>query len=81
VTDSISIFFTVLGVVGITVGTAFAAYFSSTYVPYLATRITDPVATTSLAALIGLFVSCIYLSLIDVSAQAIIQCYLIDLSN
>lgn len=77
-TDGISMFFTVLGVLGIGIGVTVAAYFSCIEVEYLAKLLTNPLIVTMVSGLIGFVVAGIYLSMIDLSAQSIIQCYFID---
>lgn len=78
VTDSISIFFTFLGVLGISVGTAAGAYFSILYIPYYQGRIDSPLVVTVISGIIAFVISTIYLSMIDTSATSILQCYLVD---
>lgn len=77
-TDGISMFFTVLGVLGIGIGVTVAAYFSCIEIQYLAKLLTNPLIVTIVSGLIGFVVAGIYLSMIDLSAQSIIQCYFID---
>lgn len=78
ITDGISLFFKTLGILGIGVGITVAAYFACSEIKYLAETLTNPLIVTIIAGLIGFVVAGIYLSLIDLSAQSIIQCYLID---
>jgi hypothetical protein len=78
ITDGISLFFKVIGILGIGVGVTVAAYFSCTQIKYLAETLTNPLIVTVVAGLIAFVVAGIYLSLIDLTAQSIIQCYLID---
>lgn len=78
ITDGISMFFTMLGVMGIGVGITVAAYFVCEENSYLARTLTNPLVVTIVAGLIGFVVASIYLSMIDLSALSIIQCYFID---
>lgn len=78
ITDGISMFFTMLGVLGIGVGVTVAAYFACEEIEYLAKTLTNPLVVTLTAGLIAFVVAGIYLSMIDLSAQSIIQCYFID---
>ena len=78
ISDGISIFFTILGISGIGVGTSIAAYFACANIEYFAKLLTSPVIVTVISGLIAFVVSGIYLSMIDLSAQSILQCYFID---
>jgi len=78
VTDSLSIFFTVLGVLGITLATSVGAYFAILYIPFYQVRINSAFIVTVVSGLISFVVSAIYLSMIDGSACAVLQCYLVD---
>lgn len=78
ITDGISIFFKLLGILGIGVGITVAAYFICQEVEYLAKLLTNPLIVTIASGLIAFVVAGIYLSMIDLSAQSIIQCYFID---
>jgi choline transporter-like protein 2/4/5 len=78
ITDGISMFFTLLGVMGIGIGVTVGAYFACESIEYLAKLLTNPLIVTITAGLIGFVVAGVYLSLIDLSAQSIIQCYFID---
>lgn len=78
ITDGISIFFKFLGILGIGVGVTVAAYFVCQKVEYLAKLLTNPLVVTVASGLIAFVVAGIYLSMIDLSAQSIIQCYFID---
>lgn len=78
ITDGISIFFKLLGILGIGVGITVAAYFVCQKVEYLAKLLTNPLVVTVASGLIAFVVAGIYLSMIDLSAQSIIQCYFID---
>jgi solute carrier family 44 (choline transporter-like protein), member 2/4/5 len=78
ITDGISMFFTTLGVLGIGVGVTIAAFFVCEENEYLAKTLTNPIIVTIVAGLIAFVVAGIYLSMIDLSAQSIIQCYFID---
>jgi hypothetical protein len=78
ITDGISMFFTILGVLGIGVGVTTAAYFSCIEIEYLAKMLTNPLVVTITSGLIAFAIAGIYLSMIDLSAQSIIQCYFID---
>lgn len=78
VTDSISVFFTFLGVLGISVGVAAGAYFSVLYIPFYQERIESPLVLTVVSGIIAFVISTIYLSMIDTSASSILQCYLVD---
>jgi|JI6StandDraft_1071083.scaffolds.fasta_scaffold598395_2 hypothetical protein len=78
ITDGISIFFTFLGVLGISVGVAVAAYFSVLYIPYYRERISSPLIITVVSGILSFIISAIYLSMIDVSATSVLQCYLVD---
>lgn len=78
ITDGISLFFKILGILGIGVGVTVGAYFACQEIQYLAQLLTNPLVVTIAAGLIAFVVAGIYLSLIDLSAQSIIQCYFID---
>lgn len=78
ITDGISIFFKFLGILGIGVGITVAAYFVCQKIEYLAKLLTNPLIVTIASGLIAFVVAGIYLSMIDLSAQSIIQCYFID---
>ena len=78
ITNGISFFFTILGILGISVGVSVAAYFSCLYIDYFAKVLTNPLIVTIVSGLIAFVVAAIYLSMIDISAQAVMQCYLID---
>jgi len=78
ITDSISTFFTILGILGITLGVSVGAYFSILYIPFYQQRINDAIVVTIVSGLISFVVSAIYLSMIDGSASAVLQCYLVD---
>ena len=78
ITDGISIFFTVLGVLGITAGVTVGAYFACIRIQYLATLLTNPVIVTIASGVIAFVIACLYLSMIDICAQAALQCYLVD---
>ena len=78
VADNISIFFTILGIIGITAIAAISVYFTVLYLPYYQDRISSPFVLTFLSAIIAFLVSSVYLSMIDVSASSVLQCYLID---
>lgn len=78
ITDSVSMFFTTLGVLGIGIGVTVAAYFACQEIEYLAKTLSSPIIVTLASGIIGFVVAGIYLSLIDLSAQSIIQCYFID---
>lgn len=78
ITDGISLFFKILGILGIGVGMTVAAYFACQEIKYLAQTLTNPLIVTIASGLIAFVVAGIYLSLIDLSAQSIIQCYFVD---
>lgn len=71
-------FFTTLGVLGIGIGVTVCAYFACQEIEYLAKTLSSPIIVTLTAGIIGFVVAGIYLSLIDLTAQSIIQCYFID---
>lgn len=76
ITDGISIFFTILGVLGISTGVGAAAYFAVLYLPYYHSRISNPFVITFISVLISFVVATIYLSMIDVAALSVLQCFL-----
>lgn len=78
ISDGISMFFTILGVLGIGVGVSIAAYFVCVEIQYFARLLTNPLIVTIVSGLIAFVISAIYLSMIDLSAQSILQCYFID---
>jgi hypothetical protein len=78
ITDGISLFFKILGILGIGVGVTVGAYFACQQIQYLAQLLTNPLIVTIASGLIAFVVAGIYLTLIDLSAQSIIQCYFID---
>ena len=78
ITDGISIFFTFLGVLGISIGVAVSAYFSVLYIPHYQSLIASPLILTVVSGIIAFVISAIYLSMIDVSASSVLQCYLVD---
>jgi len=78
ITDGISFFFTILGILGISVGVSVAAYFCCLEIDYFAKVLTNPLIVTIVSGLIAFVVASIYLSMIDISAQSVMQCYLID---
>ena len=67
-----------MGILGIGVGVGVGAYFAVEQIDYLASRISDPVVITVVSGLIGLSVAAIYLSLIDICAEGVMICYLLD---
>jgi uncharacterized membrane protein YvlD (DUF360 family) len=71
-------FFTMLGVMGIGIGVTVAAYFACEEIEYLAKTLTSPLIVTLTSGLIAFVVAGIYLSMIDLSAQSVLQCYFID---
>lgn len=78
ITDGISIFFTILGVLGISAGVGASAYFAVLYTPYYQQRISNPFVLTFISVLISFVVATIYLSMIDVAALSVLQCFLED---
>lgn len=78
ITDGISIFFTVLGILGITLGVSVSAYFATVYIPYYQQRINSAFVLTIVSGIIAFIISAVYLSMIDISASAVLQCYLVD---
>lgn len=78
ITEGISMFFTIMGVLGITVIVGFCSYFAVLYLPYYKERINSAFVTTFVSAAIAFVISCIYLSMIDVSSTSVLQCYLVD---
>jgi hypothetical protein len=78
VTDGISIFFTLMGVLGISVGVAVAAYFAVLEMAYFNERIDSPLIVTFVSGVIAFLVSGLYLSMIDVASSSVLQCYLVD---
>lgn len=81
ITDGISTFFKLLGLLGIGIGITVAAYFTCQEVQYLAKLLTNPLIVTIVSGIIAFVVAGIYLSMIDLSSQSIIQCYFIDESH
>jgi hypothetical protein len=78
ITDGISIFFTVLGILGITLGVSVSAYFATVYIPYYQQRINSAFVVTIVSGIIAFIISAVYLSMIDIAASAVLQCYLVD---
>lgn len=78
VTSSISLFFTFMGILGITAIVAVAAYFTVLYLPYFEQRVESPLIITFVSGVIAFLVSAVYLSMIDISAGSVLQCYLVD---
>lgn len=78
VSDGISLFYKSLGTIGIGVGVTVAAYFCCQQITYLAEQLTTPLVVSIVSGLIAVTVAGVYLSLIDLSAQSIIQSFLID---
>ena len=78
ITDGISIFFTTLGILGVSVGITIAAYIACIKISYFASLLTSPLIVTMACFLISLIISAIYLSMIDISALSIMQCYLYE---
>lgn len=78
VTDGISIFFTIIGVIAISIGVGVSAYFTVLKLPYFSTRVESPLIITFVSGAIAFLVSSVYLSMIDVAAGAVLQCYLVD---
>ena len=78
ITDGIAIFFTILGVIGVSAAVAVAAYFSVWGISYYHSRISSPFSVTFISGLIAFIVSCVYLSMIDISATSVLQCFLTD---
>ena len=78
ITGGISILFTLMGIIAITVAVAIAAYFTVLELPYFKERIESPLILTFVSGVIAFLISTIYLSMIDVSSGSVLQCYLID---
>jgi solute carrier family 44 (choline transporter-like protein), member 2/4/5 len=78
ITGAISIIFTFLGIIAVTVIIATCAYFVVLYLPYYRDRIESPVAVTFVSGVIAFIVSGIYLSMIDVTSTSVLQCYFVD---
>ena len=78
ITDGISIFFTIVGILAVTASVAVGAYFSVTYIPYYKTRISSPFPVVFMAGMIGFTASVLYLAMIDISATSVLQCFLTD---
>ena len=76
ITDGMSIFFTIFGILGVTAAVSVAAYFSVLEITYYKQRIANPFPTTFISGLISFVISCIYLSMIDISASSVLQCFL-----
>lgn len=68
----------ILGILFCTAVICTAAYFIQVYVPYFSNILTDPIPMTVISGFVVIIVSGIYLSVLADSAQAIIQCYLIE---
>ncbi len=81
ITTSLCVFFKFLGIMGIGISITVAAYFTCQYVESLAKLLVNPLVVTIASGLIGFVIGGIYLSMIDLSAQSIIQCFLIDKKN
>jgi choline transporter-like protein 2/4/5 len=78
ITDGISVFFTTLGILGISIGVAIGVYIVCIKVQYFAIILTSPLIVTIAGWLIALIISAIYLSMIDISALSIMQSYLYE---
>lgn len=78
ITAGISIFFTIMGILAITAAIAISAYFVVLKLTYFSTRIESPLIITFVSAVIAFLVSAVYLSMIDISAGSVLQCYLVD---
>ena len=78
ITDAIAIFFSILGVIGITFGVAIIAYFVAVYLPYYQERIETPIAIAFVTGVIAFIISCVYLSMIDITSTSVLQCYMLD---
>ena len=78
ITDGISIFFTLIGIIAVSVSVAVGAYFSVQDIPYYSQRVSSPFPITFISCLIAFIVAVLYLSMIDVSATSMLQCFLTD---
>ena len=78
VTEVISFLFSLLGVAGISVLISMCAYFGTLYLPYYQERIESPLIVCFVAGVIAFIISGIYLSMIDVTSTAVLQCFLLD---
>ena len=78
VTGAISFIFTLIGVGTISILIGMSAYLAALYLPYYQERIESPLILSFVATAISFLVSCIYLSMIDVSATSVLQCFLFN---
>ncbi len=78
ITDGLSIFFTIFGILAVTASVAVAAYFAVLKMTYYQQRIYSPFIVTFVSGALAFVVACIYLSMIDISASSVLQCYLED---
>jgi hypothetical protein len=78
ITDGLSILFTIIGILGVSAGVAAGAYFAVLKVPYYEQRVSSPFSLTFVSGLIAFVVACVYLSMIDVAATSVLQCFLTD---
>ena len=78
ITDGISIFFTIIGILAVTASISVAAYFSVLKIEYYEKRISSPFSVTFVSGLIAFVVASVYLSMIDISATSVLQCFLTD---
>lgn len=72
ITDGISIFFTIIGILAVTASVAVGSYFAVTYIPYYQSRISSPFPVVFMSGMIGLTASTLYLAMIDISEH---QCF------
>ena len=78
ITDGISVFFTVVGILGVTATIGVLSYFAVVYIPYYNTRIGSPFPVVFMAATTGTTVAVLYLSMIDLCSASVLQCFLTD---
>ena len=78
ITEVISFLFALLGVLGISSLTVMCAYFATLYLPYYQDRIESPLIICFMSGVIAFLTSGVYLSMIDITATSVLQCYLFD---
>ena len=78
ITDGISIFFTIIGILAVTAAVSVASYFSVLKITYYEQRLSSPFSVTFVSGLIAFVVASVYLSMIDISATSVLQCFLTD---
>ena len=81
ITSGIGYIFTLLGVAAISILIGMCAYFTTLYLPYYQERIESPLVICFMSGVIAFAISCLYLSMIDITSTAVLQCFLLDQEN